>query len=488
MTTRPLKLLLVSSDRSLLRHLSKFLGAFRYQVLEVADHELVAPALACGSCDVLIVDADPNHQDALEVCRRAAEHSSGGYVYTLLLAQDPSAADLVDALEAGVEDVLTKPIVYGELLVRLRAGARVHEFERRLRAQRDIQPIPGVLSGPAFRERLRRALSAQTAQPPTGTCSVVDLDFSQRVNRTFGRAAGEAVIHALADKLGAVCTPPSLFGHLGGTRFIFWLDGLSEDEAYDWAEGVRQDLATTSFPVAEQQLRFTASLGVAGQGPSLLDAEQLVQRALAALESAKTAGRNCVVRFTRFNDQAQAWEDDAAPGTAFERTFARDVMTPCTVVLTAEQTIGQAASLFRRTCLAFMPVVDANGTLSGVVSQEDVCAPAAEHGDRLSAAVSGVMGTPPVAFEEDCEFSELMEFFKRSEDSLAIVVHSGWPTGFVTSQSLASMSEPLDTGKFAPYAPCSHGSAYLMVQDPCAVGGPWRTPTAHDRLPTTTVK
>ena len=74
----------------------------------------------------------------MEHCRQLFSKNRNGYTYTFLMVRDVKAEGLTEALMAGVDDFLAKPLVYGELLARLRSGARVLEYERRMRQQSAI--------------------------------------------------------------------------------------------------------------------------------------------------------------------------------------------------------------------------------------------------------------------------------------------------------------------------------------------------------------
>ena len=466
MTAEPLKVLVVSGDRSLLRHISRFLGAFGYAIKQAADHGLAARALRADGSDLLIVDSEPSIREAFKLCRLLGQDDHSRPPHTFLLVREPDPQDLVDALEAGVDDFLAKPIVYGELLVRLRAGARARELQRRLQEQKRVEPVSRLLSESAFRRRLDRHLAAPADQQPCGSCVVADVDLLDRINAVEGRAAGDAVIGALADLLGGRCEESDLLGSLGGGRFAFWLAELWEEAAAEWAEQARAETAEATVATGQGELRFTASFGVAGRDQAPGDAQELLRRALEALQSAKASGRDCVARFGQFDDEAKAWEELTAPGKLFEGTLARDVMTPCPLVLQSDQSAAEAAALLRQTRLPALPVVDVGERLAGLVWESSL--EAAPQGEEQGfPLLADVITTEAASYEEETPFSELMEFFKRASSPLVVVVRNGWPTGLVTLKSLAAMSEPLDSESFAPLGPDRGTSEYLLVNDSC---------------------
>src|SRR5439155_18284029 len=67
--------------------------------------------------------------DGIEVCRRVRADGERPYVYTILLTGRSDTRDVVQGLDAGADDYVTKPFDSNELRVRLRAGRRHLELQ-----------------------------------------------------------------------------------------------------------------------------------------------------------------------------------------------------------------------------------------------------------------------------------------------------------------------------------------------------------------------
>lgn len=467
MSFGPLKILISSEKRSLLRGLSRFLGAFGYEVHQAAQPELAARVLEWAKPDVVIVDGEPSVLHALELCRSVRDPQRR-HAHVFLLLGSPNPDDLIDALETGVDDFLAKPIVYGELLVRLRAGVRASEFERRVREQERVDPLSGLLRRWAFHEALARSLSAGSGAETSGSCVAVEIDFFEQLKDVHGRAVGDAIVRAVAAKLSSLCADSDLLARFAGGRFGVWLAGASEDAAVEWAERARRAIEEAAVDLADTTLGCTASVGVAEWAEGLSDAESLVRRALEALECAKTSGRQCVVRFGEFDAEAEAWEELAAPGKLFEQTLAQDVMTPWPLLLRSNQTAARAAAALRQTGLRCVPVVDADGKFVGLVSADRLRAEPSAN-DVLAGPISEIVETDVATCDGGASFSELIRSLEHSSGSIVVVLRNDSPTGFLTLKTLAAMSKPVDVGGFRSDVPCSWASDYLLVHDACSM-------------------
>jgi signal transduction histidine kinase len=76
----------------------------------------------------------------VELCRRVrAQEKDDAYVYIILLTGRDSREDLLEGIEAGADEYLTKPVDSEELHVRLLAGQRVIQLQQRLVEENDAR-------------------------------------------------------------------------------------------------------------------------------------------------------------------------------------------------------------------------------------------------------------------------------------------------------------------------------------------------------------
>jgi diguanylate cyclase (GGDEF)-like protein len=459
MKAQPLTILLVSPQRPTLRHLSKLLQVFGYHVLQAASFEQGLAALAGQRPNLLMVDDEPDFARAIEFCRRAAQQCGGQLPFTLLVVRDSlSAAELVQAVEAGVDDFLSKPVEHGELLARLRVGARMLEHERRTSEQGSRDAATGLLPRAAFNAAVRRELE-RAGEKPLALVHV-DLDFTKQLQEVRGRGAADILVREVGAMVARACQDFEPAGRLDYDQFAVLLTNTSQAEAAAWAERLRAVVAEAEF--GESGIKATVSCGVAGRSDARESAEDLLNHAEQAVQLAKVSGRDCVVRHREFQPEEARWAELAAPGKLFERTIARDVMTPCTVVLQQSDPVGLAAAWLRQTSLRAAPVVDDEGKLSGLVTTRSVLS-AAERLERASQPVSELMLNDVVSVDEQTTLSALMDCFQNELPMAIVIVCKGRPCGLVTPSGLATLGEQLTTATFAAGATqASHGGCVVV--------------------------
>jgi CBS domain-containing protein len=140
-------------------------------------------------------------------------------------------------------------------------------------------------------------------------------------------------------------------------------------------------------------------------------------------------------------------------------------MTPSTLTLRPDESLGRAIALFRQTGVQAIPVVEGLAGLQGIVPRR-ILGSVAE--DGLSGRkVADVMTSSVTRFEETTPMHALMEHFLGTDDALAIIMDGDIPTGIVSRRNLRMLIEPLSGDSFAPRSPFVSTSDYLLVPDLC---------------------
>ncbi len=306
-----MRILIADDDAFMRRILEASLTQAGHEVLTVADGQAAWEVLEHDSVRLVITDWIMPGMDGPALIRRIRGAELPYYVYVILLTARDSKDDVVQGLEAGADDYLTKPFNPNELRARIAIGQRILDLETRLRAARDQlrelatrDSLTGLLNRRAIYEHAEAALArARREARPLGL-AMLDIDHFKSVNDRFGHAVGDQALCLVADTIIRSRRPYDWVGRWGGEEFLLVLPGAGPEEAGKVAERVRAAVAAASLRLQDGgHLRLQVSVGVAGTSratPATLD--MLIQQADEALYCAKRAGRN---RVCVYQDGAQ---------------------------------------------------------------------------------------------------------------------------------------------------------------------------------------
>lgn len=120
------KILIVDDDVRMRELLQRYLTDQGFTIQVVADSKEMDTALAANTCDLLVLDLMLPGEDGLAICRRLrANHFTTPII---MLTARGDEVDRIIGLEMGADDYLPKPFNPRELLARINAVLRRHEY------------------------------------------------------------------------------------------------------------------------------------------------------------------------------------------------------------------------------------------------------------------------------------------------------------------------------------------------------------------------
>jgi diguanylate cyclase (GGDEF)-like protein len=297
--------ILIADDEPVLRRmLQALLVKWGYEVVSVEDgnaawEELKAP----NAPRMVLLDWMMPGQNGVDVCRAMRKQRPEPYTYILLLTAKDAKESVVEGLESGADDYLTKPFNPQELKARIRVGLRLLDLEdnlvqareaMRFKATHDV--LTGVWNRGAILETMDREIARSRRERVSLGVLIADLDHFKSVNDMYGHLTGDSVLREVTRRMQTDVRPYDAVGRYGGEEFLILLPGCNGSETLDKAERLREAIVREAVETPSGPLKITISVGGVATGDWPGDtANQILQMADSALYRAKDEGRNRTV-------------------------------------------------------------------------------------------------------------------------------------------------------------------------------------------------
>ncbi len=286
-----------------------------YEVVETVNGAAAWDAMQrTDAAQLAILDWMMPEMDGLEVVRRIRALNSPQPPYIIMLTAKGDKADIVDGLNAGADDYLTKPFDAGELRARVEVGRRLIEMQAALAKSRDIlayqathDPLTGIFNRRAILEHLHRELARAERYGDGLAVGMCDIDHFKQVNDKYGHQTGDDVLCAIAQMLTDYLRKYDSVGRIGGEEFLLVTSmrgGLDCVSIYDRLCSL---VAGSEIKTRSGVLAVTLSIGAyCDISGSVVD--DILAAADEALYQAKRQGRNRVVYATKKDRESRTDE------------------------------------------------------------------------------------------------------------------------------------------------------------------------------------
>jgi diguanylate cyclase (GGDEF)-like protein len=118
----------------------------------------------------------------------------------------------------------------------------------------------------------------------------IDLDGFKGINDQFGHASGDELLRQVASRLTSMLRTSDVAARIGGDEFTVALSDTTPEHAKIVADKLVAGLSCP-YLVNMQNLRISASIGIAASAAGSISVEELVRTADDAMYVVKAAGK-----------------------------------------------------------------------------------------------------------------------------------------------------------------------------------------------------
>jgi diguanylate cyclase (GGDEF)-like protein len=334
---RVLNVLIVDDSKMVRTAIREILELGSIQVSEAGDGKEALEIIKNNCPDLVLLDIFMPEINGIEVLRIIRQAHSKLELPVVLVTSKESSHEIVQALDLGANDYVTKPIDFDVLWARLSnqlmqkqaseylrsAQATLEnqivrrtselsssnqklkkEVEVRMLAETELQKqanfdsLTDLPNRSLATDRLDQTLVKAKRRDLKPCLAFLDLDNFKYVNDTFGHAAGDELLKEVARRLTDCARESDTVARLGGDEFLLILDDEHTVKNEKREIGIRHigDRIIESFAkpfiVDGNELNVTPSLGFAIYPQDGDDSETLMRHADTAMYRSKQEGKN----------------------------------------------------------------------------------------------------------------------------------------------------------------------------------------------------
>lgn len=335
---KSLNVLVVDDSKVVRTAIREILEIGNIQVTEACDGKEALDSVYKTTPDLVLLDVIMPEMDGISVLKTLRKSYNKLQLPVVLVTSRGESQEIVQALDYGANDYVTKPIDFDVLWARLsnqlmqkqaaeflrsaqlslekQIKQRTHELklsnqklekeievrllaEDRLQKQASYDELTGLPNRSLATDRLYQTLVKAKRHDQKPCVAFLDLDNFKYINDTFGHAAGDDLLREAAKRLSDCARGSDTVARLGGDEFLLILDDDNDKLQLDDHElGIRHvaeriiESFARPFIIEGQELNITPSLGFAVYPRDGDDSNKLMRHADAAMYRSKHDGKN----------------------------------------------------------------------------------------------------------------------------------------------------------------------------------------------------
>ena len=185
--------------------------------------------------------------------------------------------------------------IVADITERRRAADALEQARRELHHIAFHDALTDLPNRVSFQEQLDAAVASCSTEKCAVAVLFIDLDNFKLINDSFGHAAGDELLRAVAERLTSATDPANVVTRHGGDEFLVLVSRMEPESAERAAEGVAAVLRRAlrePFRVTGVEIFVSASIGISIYPGDAANSAALLKHADVAMYAAKDAGRD----------------------------------------------------------------------------------------------------------------------------------------------------------------------------------------------------
>ncbi len=298
-----MRILVAENDPASRSLFEERLTEWGYQVVVCGDGAQVWQAMQENDPpNFAVVDLDMPGMDGRQICFAIRELKKRPHMYLILSAPPNREADVIAALEAGMDDFLIRPIDPLQLQMKIRAGSRIVRLQRIFFSFLDhydshgvSDPLTGLWNNHAITNILAKELARSLRQGTSVGLLTAELDRWSGVEGPSGKLTDDSLRREVTRRIHSSVRSYDAVGLGKGKSFVIVAPGCDDENVRQLAERIHSSVGRCRASIAGHEVQLTMSLGaVSVDAGKVWDVDTVMKAGEGALDSAKKKGGNRV--------------------------------------------------------------------------------------------------------------------------------------------------------------------------------------------------
>ena len=307
----PFRIMIVEDDRSQALFAESILRKNGMQALAVNEASAVLDKLDEFKPDLILMDLNMPVCDGMELTALIREREAYLSTPIVFLSGEGDTDKHFEALSAGGDDFLTKPIAPRHLITAVTSRVRRARMLERKRKPAIREAAKGVHDSAQLARRLTEMLAMEDAATRDGGLMFIELVRAGSLRDSIGRSEFRQLMDRLTALISERIGANDLLARSGDSSYLLLNPDRSVEALREQAERLRQAVATTPFGTARAPRSLGVVIGICPFAVAAGDAKAMIDAAEhAKLEAAAPDGSGVVV--------VEASVDEGAQGAVVE--------------------------------------------------------------------------------------------------------------------------------------------------------------------------
>ena len=262
--------------------------------------------------DILLLDLDMPEVDGFQVLESVRALDDFKHLPVIILTASENPENKLKALELGATDFLSKPVDPSELALRVRNTLAAKTYQDHLAYHDSLTGLP---NRDMFLEQLDIGIHQAKRDDKALVLLDIGLDHFRKLNETLGVNCGDEILKEVANRLTDSLRGGDIVGRgrstvqaentarTSGDEFSVILYGARSMEDASIVCNRALDRIRQPFEIEGNDIRLTASIGIAVAPDDGNDADTLFKHASSAKDVAKKQGRD---RYQFYSSEMEA--------------------------------------------------------------------------------------------------------------------------------------------------------------------------------------